>query len=418
METLRSSPAVGAILLSISYALALFHRMAGALLGVVLAAALHLGLDDLAMIAAVFFWVYALLQLPCGLLVDLLGPRRLAVLGCMISGAGSLLFAAAEGMTTAATGRGVIATGCAAMFVSLMRHVKTNWPARQVATISGRGILVGNLGAIASAAPLGYALAVVDWRALWVGLGMCSLVLSAALWFLMKDAREPEHPGERLRTIAPELRSVLSNPVNHVGFFVLAGLSGAYYALSCFWAVPLLAARGFTVSSAALAVSGLIAGYAVGASLLGWLGDRTSRATTLSCACAGAALCWSLLAANLPGGQWGCALLLFVLGFCCGGFNLVYSLVTERNPVEHAGTVTAYVNIGISVGAGALQVVSSSLSVSHSGDCGAILGPMLFATLLALVASLSLKRRPGRYEANGVQPVAEVWSSARVPPLA
>jgi MFS family permease len=389
---------VGAVLLSISYSLSLFNRTAGTVLVVALAASFSRTIDEIAAIVTVFFWVYALLQIPAGVLADVLGPRRLAVLGGLVTGIGSFAFAGAQSVGTAVYARGVVAAGCSVVFVSLMRHIRANWPARRVATLSGRAILIGNLGAIASAAPLSFTLGFVDWRTLSAGIGVVSFAGAFILWLVMADAHEPQHPRERLSTVVEELRAVVSNPANHIGFLLLAGLAGTYYALASLWVVPMLSSRGVSVQMAALCASALIGGYASGACVLGWAGDRTSRRWTLATACLGASLCWGLLASNLDAGLDSATtgLLLFSLGFWSGGFNLVYALVTERNPLEHAGAVTAYINVGIFVGSGVIQLLSTKLYVATGGDFSKVLVPMVLGALLALLLSLSLFYRPKR----------------------
>jgi MFS family permease len=392
MNRLGSSATVGALLLSISYALALFNRNSGTVLVVVLAASFHLDLAEVSGVATVFLWVTALMQLPVGLLADVLGPRRLAVLGGLVTGVGCFAFAMAQSIGTAVTARGVVAAGCSVVFVSLMRHVRTNWAAWRMATISGRSIMIGNMGAIASAAPLVFALGYFDWRMLWAGIGIISFAGATVLWFAMVDSHEPRDPREGWRNIGIELRTVVSNPYNQIGLILQAGLSGTYYALASLWAMPMLTARGVPSAAAALATSALIAGYATGAWALGWLGDRTSRRLTLTAACAGAAACWSLLSSDwsLALDGRGLGLLLFQLGFCSGAFNLVYSLITERNALEHAGTVISYLNLGTVMGAGVIQSISTNLYATTHGNFSTVLAPMFLGSLLSIVLSLSL----------------------------
>jgi len=384
---------LGALLLSNSYALALFSRTAGTVLVVALAASFHTGVAEVSLVATVFFWVYAVLQLPAGMLADALGSRRLAVLGALTAGGGSLWFAAAGSVGSAVAARAVVAAGCSVVFVSMMRYVRIHWPQRRVATVSGRCILVGNLGAIASTGPLSCLLVYCDWRTVSAALGLLSFSIAAVLWFVMADVHRAPHPRGGFDAILGELRAVATNRCNQIGLLMMAGLAGSYYGLASLWIVPMLDARGVGTGTAALQASLLIAGFACGACALGWLGDRSSRRLTLSVACAGAVLCWTLLAhASVPAGV-ALGTLLFALGFCSGGFNLIYVLVSEHNPVAHAGTATAFVNVGIFLGAGSVQSISSAVYVATQGDFSIILEPMIAGASMAALLSLSLFRR-------------------------
>ncbi|MCD6679456.1 MAG: MFS transporter [Burkholderiaceae bacterium] len=394
-----SSRVLGALLLSNSYALALFSRTAGTVLVVALAATFHTGVAEVSLVATVFFWVYALLQVPAGMLADVLGSRRLAVLGALVTGVGSSWFAAAGSVGEAVAARAAVAVGCSVVFVSMMRYVRIHWPQRRVATVSGRCILVGNIGAIASAGPLSYLLMYCDWRTVSAALGLLSFSIAAVLWFVMAEAPRTPHRHVRLDAILKELRTVAANRCNQVGLLMMAGLAGSYYGLASLWIVPLLGARGAGAGTLALQASLLIGGFACGACALGWLGDRSSRRLTLSVACVGAALCWTLLArAAVPTGV-GSAALLFALGFCSGSFNLIYALVSERNPVEHAGTATAFINVGIFLGAGSVQSISSALYVATQGNFAIVLEPMIAGASMATLLSLSLFRRRVAHDA-------------------
>ena len=228
MAALPSKPALAAAQLAACYAVALFHRTCGAVLLLPLAASFDVAPHALTGITIVFFWVYALLQLPSGVLADMLGSRRLAIAGCVAMGTGALAFGLSKEVWIAISARGLIAAGSAVIFVSMVRHVKASWTADRVATMTGRGILVGNLGTIASSAPLAIILLCFDWRTLSVALGSLSLALALGLWFSTADAREPHVGRARLRMVLPQIGDVLTNRSNHFGLVVLGGLAGSY----------------------------------------------------------------------------------------------------------------------------------------------------------------------------------------------
>jgi MFS family permease len=187
----------------------------------------------------------------------------------------------------------------------------------------------------------------------------------------------------------PQVRHVLTNRPNHLGLVVLGGLAGSYWAFVSLWALPLLVARGIPETSAVWNVSAMMACYAIGAPVFGWIADRSKRpGTTLTLACAGAFACWLTLACDIALAPAALGLVLFALAFFCSAFHLVFSVVMERNPIEHAGTATAYVNIGTFFGAAVMQ--SAAVMLTAGGDYKACVLPMTSAALIALVVSLTL----------------------------
>jgi MFS family permease len=71
-------------------------------------------------LAATYFYVYTLMQIPTGVLADTLGPRRIVALGGVIAGIGSLLFGLADTLAAASAGRLLVGLGVSVTFISLL----------------------------------------------------------------------------------------------------------------------------------------------------------------------------------------------------------------------------------------------------------------------------------------------------------
>lgn len=370
------------VLLSLLYALALFQRTALATLGPILSNEMGLDSAELSRIGAVFFWVYLALQLPAGLLVDAVGPRRLALIGGIFAALGSAYFSLAHDAESLLWARMAVSGGSSVAFVCLMRYISLRQP-KDLARLSGQGIMVANLGAIASGAPLALALLLLPWHLLWLALAVFSLAAALGIWFFAVETHRHVHPRTRLRQSAPALLRVLSCPWTYVGIAILAGLSGSYYALAGLYATPLLAAAGIPHGIASLEISGLIAGYALGAAFWGqWGNHGPHRAAILGLAILGALICWGLTVIQPALGAMGFGLLFFCLGFFSGAFVLVFPLLTERHGQDHAGATVAVVNCGIPLGAALCQTFAARLAPQH------LAWPMFIGALLALAAAV------------------------------
>src|SRR5262245_40737625 len=82
-----------------------FHRVAPAAIAVELQQAFGIGGAALGALAATYYVVYTVMQVPTGALNDTLGPRIVLSAGCIVAGAGSILFGVAESVLVAAAGR-------------------------------------------------------------------------------------------------------------------------------------------------------------------------------------------------------------------------------------------------------------------------------------------------------------------------
>ena len=361
-----------------SYLLSFFHRTAPAAIAGELTRAFDIGAAVLGALAATYFYVYTLLQVPVGVLADTWGPRRLLIAGSSIAAAGSLLFGLAPAWEVAAAGRTLVGVGVSVAFIAILKICALWFPADRFATVVGVTMLIGNLGAVAAGAPLAWLVARASWRAAFVGLGIVSALLAFAAWWRIRD--RPEELGfAPVRASAPAasldwpgaLRGVLANPATWPGFFVNVGVGGSYLAFAGLWAVPFLEQTyAMPRVTAAEHASVLLLGVALGALAIGVVSDRLGSRRGLMRACTLLyALSWLPWIAHV---RWPLAATLgwfFVMGLLIPGFTLSWTIAKEVNRPEHSGIATAIVNTGIFLGTGILQpLVGWSLDRSRLSD--------------------------------------------------
>ena len=347
-----------------SYVLSFFHRTAPAAIAGELERAFAIPGALLGTLAATYFYVYTLLQVPVGVLADTLGPRKLLAGGSLVAGVGSLAFALAPTFAVAAAGRTLVGAGVSVAFIAILKLHAAWFPPRQFATAVGLTMLAGNLGAVAAGAPLALVVAHASWRSVFVALGIASLALAAASWWRVRDRPEAlgyrpvaqEPPPVRLDWRAA-LRAVLANPRTWPACVVNAGVGGSYLAFAGLWAVPWLERRhGMTRVVAAEHASLMLLGVACGALLIGIVSDRLgNRRVVMRCCTVAYALAWIPWVAGV---DWPVAATLawcFAMGLAIPGFTLSWTIAKEANRPEHAGIATSVVNTAIFLGAGVLQ---------------------------------------------------------------
>jgi sugar phosphate permease len=356
-------------LVSAAYVLSFFHRIAPNAIAGELRAAFHASGAELGALAAAYFWLYTPMQVPTGVLVDRLGPRRIVALGGVAAGAGAILFGRAQTLAGASAGRALVGLGVSVTFVALLKLVTSWFRESQFSTLSGVVLAIGNLGAIASATPLAWAVGLTSWRNVFVLVGVSSLAGAALTWLLVRD--RPEDAGlPSMRALegrddhAPApggpwagLRVVLRNPATWPGFFVNLGFAGAYLSFAGLWAGPYLTGvHGQTAARASAHTTVMLVAFAASSVGVGWLSDRLRRRRAPALALGTVhVLCWVplLLAGPLPASV---TLPLFaVLGASAPAFTLSWASVKEVNPPALSGTAMAVVNTGVFLGPIAYQ---------------------------------------------------------------
>jgi len=408
----RTRLAILGILLA-GFVLSFFHRTAPAAIAGELTQAFAINSAVLGTLAATYFFVYTLLQVPVGELADTLGPRVIVTGGALIAGAGSLLFGLAPTWEVAAIGRTLVGVGVSVAFIALLKTIAVWFPSHRFATLNGVAQFAGNLGAVMAGAPLAWIVTVTTWRTVFVGLGVLSVTLAAASWIIVRDRPEqrgfpPVHAAPPVTaTRTPWRRAllqVLANPRTWPGFFVNVGIGGSYLAFAGLWAVPYLQqVQGMSRNVAAQHGSMLLLGVALGSLTIGALSDRLRNRRDVMRAYA-----FIYVATWLPwllhwqpsvaaGYAW-----FFLMGFLIPGFMLTWTVSKEENRPEHAGMATAVVNVGIFLGAGALQPLvgwvldrgRAAGDLAHAWDDALLLlaGSAAFGALMTLFVRETARR--------------------------
>lgn len=355
--------------LIVAYMLAFFHRFAPAMVAAELTQAFGITAAALGSLAAMYFYIYTAMQLPAGVLADTLGARFAVTFGNMIAGAGAILFGLAETFTTASGGRLLVGLGVSVVFVGLMKSNTAWFSERRYGTISGLTLLLGNVGAIAATGPLALMLMHVEWRTLFIALGVFAIALGAVSWGLVRD--KPEDLGfpsvremEGLPAHAPrgrhwvhDLRTVLANRRLWPGFVYDFGLTGSLFGMLGLWAVPLLRdVHGLSRGEAAWYTTLATAAFALGCLAAGAFSDRLQqrRPVLRAGALIYFAACLALLL--LPWQPGALALLLFaVLGLSAGSFVVAYAHAKEVTAPALSGMAIAFVNTGLFLGTALFQ---------------------------------------------------------------
>jgi sugar phosphate permease len=405
---LRARRTVFSIVLA-GYVLSFFHRTAPAAIAGELQRAFDIPAAVLGTLAATYFYVYTLLQIPVGVLADTAGPRRLLAGGSLVAGIGSLAFALAPSWEVAAAGRTLVGVGVSVAFIAILKVSATWFEARRFATLNGITMFAGNLGAVVAGAPLAWVVTQASWRTVFVALAVLSFAIAAASWWRVRDRPEmlgfaplapSPVPGAKLDWRAA-LASVLANRATWPGFAVNVGVGGCFLAFAGLWAVPWLEhAYGYPRVVAAQHTSLLLLGVAFGAVAIGVVSDRLGNRRGVMRVCTFAFalswLPWLLHAAwPLPATlAW-----FFLMGLLIPGFTLSWAIAKEVNRPEHSGIATSVANTGIFLGTGILQPLVG-LAIDRGREAGELasawsLGITILAGSAAIgaLASLAVRER-------------------------
>ncbi|MCK4509262.1 MAG: MFS transporter [Desulfuromonadales bacterium] len=405
-------------MLILAYMLVFFHRMAPAVVSADLMRDFNTSGAALGSLAAMYFYIYTAMQIPSGVLADTLGARVTVATGNLIAGVGSICFGLADSFWLVSCGRALVGLGVSVVFVGLFKSNSVWFSERNYGMVSGLTLLLGNIGAMASAGPLAALLGFYSWRSIFVALGAISLLLAGLTFLLVRNTPEElgfpsvremegkKRADQRKRHWMVDIKEVLATRHAWPSFWVDMGMVGGMLAFVGLWAIPYLRdTQGLDRSDASIYTTVALGGFAVGSMLAGWFSDRIGRRKPVILvgtviyflACLGLAyLPWS------PG--IGGMSLFALIGFGAGGFIVTFACAKEVVAPPLAGMAVGLVNTGLFLGAAIIQplfgwmmdlgwdgTVVGGVRVYQSADYNLGFLAMLVFALLAIVAATRIR---------------------------
>jgi MFS family permease len=320
-----------------------------------LVADLGLGASALGLLTSAYFVVFALVQLPIGLLLDRFGPRRINAGLFVLASLGALGFAFGRTVGELVAARAVIGLGVSAGLMAAMKGFSLWFPVARLPMLNGSLMAVGGIGAMTATAPATWFVDLYGWRDLFITLAALTLAIAAIQFWALPERRTAGAPPTA-RSLVLGLRRVLGDgyfwPVSAVSFVTL----GPAIALQGLWVGPWLQdVQGVDKEVAAgllfyLTIA-LTAGFLVCAKLAVW-GARLGlgvRDMFILCALS-SALTLAAIAAGLGG-----TVLWALYIFLSAGATLAYTVLAEYFPLDLLGRVNSSLNMVTFVTAFATQ---------------------------------------------------------------
>jgi sugar phosphate permease len=358
-------------ILSAGYILVFFHRLCPAVVAVDMMHDLHASGTLVGLLGSAYFYPYALMQIPTGLLSDSWGPRRTIFLFLIIASAGSILLGMAPSPSWAVIGRVLVGLGVSTLFVCTLKVLSQWFHAREFASMTGIFMAMGGLGSLLAAGPLAFLSARIGWRTSFLLVGAVTFLVALLVWLFVRNApsdfglseneKHPDAPATA-RSLAKGIRTVLSEPAFWpfaVWFFFNCAI---YFSFVGLWGGPyLLHVYAISKADAGKILSLSAIGLIAGSPLVSFLSNRVFRGrkpvlvlSSILALCLTAPLAFATASIPLP------ALYLTCLGLGAttgAAVVIAFTAVKELFPLRISGTATGLVNVFPFAGGAVFQLV-------------------------------------------------------------
>ena len=310
----------------------------------------------LSTLAVVQIAVYAGLQIPVGIALDRVGPRKLVLLGAALLVVGQAVVAVSPTIGPAIAGRVLVGAGDAMTFISVIRLVPMWFSGRILPQISQWTGNLGQIGQILSAFPFAVLLHTAGWTPAFSVAAAASAVGLVLAFVFVKNGPVhvrtdtislplPHTWGAAFQTFGHALR----RPGTQLGFWSHYVTQSSGTVFSLLWGVPMLRGLGYSSSEAAgfltvIVVTGFVVGPVLGILCARFPFRRSNIVLGIVFALA---VVWTaiLLWPDHPP-TWLLVVLVLVMGIGGPGSLIGFDFARSFNPVGSLGSANGVVNVG------------------------------------------------------------------------
>lgn len=344
----------------------------------------HVDATRIAVFTSVQVGVYALSQIPMGLLIDKFGPRKLLAIGALVMGLGQIILGLTDIYSVAIGARVLIGAGDATVFLSVMRLLPFWFPLRKTPIFTQLTTALGQLGQVISAVPFMALLGTSGWTVSFVSLGSVVAIVALAALFAVRDTpgasvkKNPAvQPADTSSTpvkpgLMTSLKLVLRNPVCWQGFFIHYLLMLWQNVFTLMWGVPLMTlAMGLSTTTVGLVLSLNTVFMIFAGPIIGLISARTGHRRDVVAIAMSVVptTAWVIfLSSDTPPGVLAIILVNLAMGLTSPASSLGFDTIRERLDRKILAAATGLANMGGFLSAMvAAQVMGVMLDFSADG---------------------------------------------------
>lgn len=328
-----------------------------------LARELSMSAAELGLLASLYFFAFAAMQLPLGIAIDRWGPKICMIVCAGVVVLGCLVFAAAHSAAVLILARVLMGIGTSCYLMAPLALFARRFAPERFAMLAGLHMGLGTIGTLLATAPLAYAAATVGWRVSFAVIAAAMALMGLLLALFVDDRPAAGVQPQRRESFAESIAGIRAamrmasvgrlfamHFVTHASFVLFVGLWGGPYFTHVYGYS--LEARGTLLLVPALT-------HILGQFVFGF-GDRAFRAykPAVIIGCVASIACFGLVAgagrlAPVPLLVW-----LALFGLCVAYTPLMIAHGKSLFPPHLVGRGMTLLNMGTMAGAFVVQTVS------------------------------------------------------------
>lgn len=376
MKSTKYSLIVGWLVWSIAaifYGLDYFQHTAPSVLVKPIASGMGVGIEDIAYVMSIYFPIYAISQVPAGILLDKYGSKIMLAVSCLVMSLGILLFVYEPNLKTMFIGRVLIAIGSAVAFIGTLKVASDVLPERVFPIAVGLTNTIGVLGGIFGQVFLNYLVSLHGWQSALATIGYFGIVWSVVIVLFLKYSVNPNKElNSRFKYLSfrESMKLLLNRKLWLLALYAGLMVGIVVNAFSELYDVLFLEqAYALSEGIAAKISVMMFVGIAVGGPSHGFIASllKEKRIWMLFC---NLLMLMAFSAVIILAGYISVSslyIIFFIIGFSVSSMLLAFSVVEEIFPPQIKATALAIVNMVIGLCGAVFQYLISYISVYLNG---------------------------------------------------
>ena len=337
---------------SVLFVVLVFTLQTGyAITNVSVAKDLSLSMAQVGFIGTIYTFVFAIIQLVSGSILDKIGTRWVLPLACLVVAAGAFLFANAGGPKMLVFANLLAAIGASFGFIGAGFTGGQWFAPLKYGFMFALVQFVASLSAIVGQRVLGIMIKQVEWYVLIDSLAIMGVAIAILMLLVLRNPQteQSKYKWPGIKEFFNELFDTLANVISIRNTWVNALIGGAtmgtMLGLGVIWGPRLLVAGGMEQGESFIVSSMAWAGLAVGAPLFSWVSDKVkSRVQPMIFACILQLLVILIILFNPEADTSTASTLFFLFGVMAGASMLPFTIAAEIVSPSLIGTSAALVN--------------------------------------------------------------------------
>ncbi len=326
--------------------------------------------NDFSTLGSYFLFVYAIVQIPCGVLIDRLGVKRVVLSSIILCLIGNGMLILGNSLWEAQVSRMFMGLGSACAYVGCLKVAADSFPSSSRGFFMGAALTIGLFGPLLAAKPLVHLIETTNWRYAFSVLSVVGVILWFVLVVVMpkevinRDATLKWSEIRQSVALVFKTRAVLAYAILTTCFYaplaVIADLWGVSFLINHFH-LPRVSAANVTMQ--------IYVGAALSALIIPWLCEKYQAYNKgIICSMFGMVIC---LVVMFYGGDLSIITLvavLIIIGIFSSSEILCFGAASHYTTQETSGTTLGVINTFSVIGSAAImQTVGCLLDCKWSG---------------------------------------------------